>query len=132
MIQLAPGTPRELGYAEITAPDTQTGVGSKDVAGLSIPVTVGSRPIIVVLSGSTLSNSAAGGWGAVKIQEGASALASVQAVLTTLALPVHRERRLTPSAGSHTYKVVLAQVTSGNTTLAASATDPVSLHVFEV
>lgn len=122
----------ELGYAEITANHVQTGAGSADVAGLSVTANVGGRPIIVRLNASSVFNSSASGISTLKILEGSTQLASVTATLTTTTIPVAREVRLSPSAGSHTYKVSLTQVITGNSTLSASATDPASLQVVEV
>jgi len=131
MIQLAPGTPRELGYAEITSSVVQTGVGSTDVAGLSVTVTVGSRPILIIVSGSSIYCSAAGSVGGFTVKEGSTQLGAYSAVGTTI-FPVVRILRLAPSAGSHTYKVNINQLVTGNTTLGGSATDPCSIQVLEV
>lgn len=132
-IQLAPG-PRnvELGYAEITSNFTQTGAGSSDVTGLSVTVNVGARPILVILGASAFYNSSASGVGGLTIKEGSTSLGALTASLTTLVLPVFRQVRLNPSAGSHTYKVVISQLITGNTILTGSATDPASLHVIEI
>lgn len=132
-ICLYPGsTGVELGYAEITADVTQTGSGNQDVAGLSVTVNVGSRPIIVQIGAKSLANSSASGVGVLSIKEGATTLATISAVLSTLTLPIFRSRRLAPSAGSHTYKVNLAQLVTGNSTLGAASTDPAFIHVIEV
>ena len=122
----------ELGYAQITSAFTQTGAGASDVTGLSVTVTVGSRPIVVILAAESMSLSSASGLGGAIIQEGATVLAATSVGLTTIGFPVNRRVRLTPSEGSHTYKIVLNQLVTGNTTLAASATGPASIQVIEV
>lgn len=122
----------ELGYAAVTANVTRTGAGTDDVAGLSVTVTVGFRPIIVRVNALSINNSSASGVGNIQIKEGATVLAGVNATLTTDYIPVSREARLAPSAGSHTYKITLGQLVTGNTVLTASATDPAFIQVIEV
>lgn len=131
-IRVTPQGPRELGYAEITAEVTQTGVGNTDVPGLSVTVTVGTRPIVVEIGGTALHLSSASGIGGLTIKEGSTNLASFSSVLSTTYLPVARKVRLAPSAGSHTYKVNIAQITAGNTILTAAADNPAYIHVYEV
>lgn len=132
-ICLYPGsTGVELGYAEITSNVTQTGLGSTDIAGLSVTVNVGARPILVKFGARSLTNSSASGVGGVIIKEGATSLCSGLASLTTLAMPIYREVRLAPSAGSHTYKAVITQLVTGNTTLAAASGEAAYIQVVEV
>lgn len=133
MISLSPGPAGvELGAAILTSNVVQTGAGNQDIADLTLTVEVGARPILLLLSGGSFANSAAGGVGTLQIKEGATILGSVQAVLTTLSIPVIRAVRLSPAAGPHTYKVNLGQLVTGNTTLSASATEPTLLEVLEV
>lgn len=122
----------ELGYAAITANVTQTGAGNVDVPGLSVTVTVGSRPIIVQVGASGLANSSASGVGGLQIKESTTVLASMSVILTALTFPVFRSVRLAPSAGSHTYKVNLSQLVTGNATLSAASTDPAFIQVIEI
>lgn len=124
--------PRELGYAQITTTATQTGAGSGDVSGLSVTVTVGSRPIVVEFGCDGLVNSSALGITQVNIQEGATILSAATVSLTTVGMVICRRVRLTPSAGSHTYKIALGQVTAGNSQIVCSATDPAYIWVYEV
>lgn len=122
----------ELGYAKITSTFTQTGVGSGDVTGLSISVTVGTRPIIVEFGCDGLVNSSASGIAQVNIQEGATILSGATVSLTTVGQVICRRVRLTPSAGSHTYKIALGQVTAGNSQIVCSATDPAYIQAIEI
>lgn len=132
-ICLYPGsTGVELGYAEITADVTQTGSGNQDVAGLSVTVNVGARPIIVQIGAKALASSSASGISSLSIKEGTTTLATISAILSTFSLPVFRSVRLAPSAGAHTYKVNLAQLVAGNGTISAAATDPAFIQVIEV
>lgn len=124
----------ELGFAQVTSNTTQTGAGVSDVPGLEVTVTVGSRPIVLLLSAQSLVNSSGSGVGYVALQEVTplTTLGSCIASGTALPLPVARRVRLAPSAGSHTYKVVVGQLVTGNTTLQATALDPASIQVVEV
>lgn len=125
---------RELGYAEITSNVVQTGAGSQDVAGLSITVEVGDRPIRLEFGCGALSNSLAAGLTSISLMEGAVVLASANAGLAAAGTnyTITRAVRLNPSPGTHTYKINLAQVTSGNCTLGASATTPAYITAIEV
>jgi len=120
----------ELGYAERGTDFTQTGAGNSDVTGLQVTVTVGTRPINIIVSAAGISNSSGSGLAFVNIKEGSTALGAVGAGLGTAneIYPVNRVIRLAPSAGSHTYKVNLQQFVTGNTTLNATS----SIQVIEV
>jgi hypothetical protein len=127
----------ELGYAEITSNYVQTGAGNSDVTGLSTTVTVGSRPIRIEFACSSIQNSSASpsGLTSLAINEGSTILTTAAfGGLTTanVTVPVTRSVRLAPSAGSHTYKIVLGQVVAGNSTIAAAATSPAYIWVTEV
>lgn len=115
---MARGT--ELGYAEITTDFTTTSTTGADVTGLTITVTVLERPIKVIIDGRALSNSGAAG-AVIIIYEGATALALFDD-LSAFRVGFHREVRLAPSAGSHTYKAVLLTGGSGTATLTAGGT----------
>ena len=126
---------RELGYASITSTFTQTGAGNSDVTGLSVTVTVGTRPINVIFSCASVSNNNASGIAYLKIMEGATLLGNAVISLSAVGQALHRTVRLSPSAGSHTYKVNLQQVVTGNTSLFADSGTtygPASIQVIEV
>jgi antitoxin (DNA-binding transcriptional repressor) of toxin-antitoxin stability system len=124
----------ELGYASRTTDFTQTGSGNSDVTSLSVTVTVGTRPINVIISAAGMTNSSASGLGFVNVKEGSTVLGYVSAGLSTAneIYPVNRVIRLAPSAGSHTYKVNLSQFITGNTTLKATSDSVASIQVIEV
>lgn len=125
----------ELGYAQITSNTTQTGYGSVDVSGLSVTVTVGSRPIKVIFDAQSVTNSASNGIGTVDIYEGSTKLAGVTVSNVSVAAinsaAAHREYRAAPSAGSHTYKIKLSSLV-GNTTLYGATDSPAFIQVIEV
>ena len=122
----------ELGYAEITANDTQTGAGNKDVSGLSVTITVAARPILILAGASSLSNSSASGISQFRIMESSTVLATYTISQTTLAVVPMRTVRLAPSAGSHTYKINILQFVTGNTVLGAGATDPTFIQAIQI
>lgn len=125
----------ELGYAEITTSfaGTTASTTDQDVTGLSVTVTVGSRPIEIIVSAGRFSNDSTGGT-SVKIKEGATTLGVMQnASGAGVNVPCFRRIRLNPSAGSHTYKLTIACIgAAGTPTLVALATDPASISVCEV
>lgn len=125
----------ELGYAQITSDVTQTGFGSLDVPGLSVTVTVGSRPVKVIFDAQGVTNTSANGVGTVDIYEGASKLANVTvsniSVASLNVAAAHREHRMAPSSGSHTYKIRLSSLV-GNTTIKAAADSPAFIQVVEI
>ncbi len=123
----------ELGYASITSTVTQTGAGNQDVAGLSVTVTVGSRPIRIEFSAPNISNSSSSGLTIISIMEASTQLTNLAyGSGTTATAPANRSVRLAPSAGAHTYKVNLTQFVTGNSALGASATAPAHIWVTEV
>lgn len=124
----------ELGYAEITSSYTQTGAGTSDVTGLSVTVTVGARPIVVSFNCQNVYNSAATGLTAIYIKESTTTLQSATVYGSTVAIqiPVAASVRLAPSAGSHTYKISVQQLITGNSIVSAATTGPTSIQVVEV
>ena len=121
----------ELGYSQITANDTQTGVGNHDVTGLSVTVTVGTRPIKVIFDCGGGGNSGAGTT-LITILEDNVQVALINLGVANVSTPTHREVRRAPSAGSHTYKINLNQFSAGNSTIAAAANSPAFIQVIEL
>lgn len=123
----------ELGYAQRTTNFTQSGVGNSDVTGLSTTVTVGARPIIVEFGCESVHNSGSSGLSRIQIQEGSTVLAIAWAQGAASELrTISRKVRLSPSAGSHTYKINLAQLVSDNSVITAQSTSPAFIQVIEV
>lgn len=125
---------RELGYAEITANVALTG-STADIPGLSITVTVGARPIKLIFDAQSGQISAAGNFNTLQIVEGPTILTAVQygvASANTI-FPLHREKRLAPSAGVHTYKIQggVAGTAGATDRLVATATSPAFLQAVE-
>lgn len=132
-----PNRGTELGYAEITSSATSTNTVSPydDVAGLSVTVTVGTRPILIRAWCSELRHSVAAGRSLILIKEGTTILAYGQVAASGTASRASNgiaEIRLNPSAGAHTYKVGLGGFDAGTMTVVAFATAPAHIHVTEV
>ena len=127
----------ELGYAEITSSFSTTSTSFVDVTGLTTTVTVGARPILVVLF--TNGFSGPGTYGAsVILKEDSTELGAIMTTLQTAAHPGMGMRRLAPSAGSHTYLIRAKSVSAGTTTIAAgtgasnSTNMPAYIQVLEI
>jgi hypothetical protein len=133
IVVASPPGPVELGYAEITADDVNATAAARDVAGLSVTVPVGSRPIKLEFYSGGVKNGTLNQFIDVQIKEGATVIAEAFAGGTTAAalFPCKIERRVVASAGSHTYKITTAPLSSGTVTVAAAATNPAFIRVTE-
>lgn len=129
---------KELGYAEVTSSLTTTvttDANRVDASGLIITVTVGTRPIILEFYGwvwNTTLNSgvsiflvenAAGNSNNTPILQKAN---MISAGIASASIPFNLRARLAPSAGSHTYKVMFAAITSGTATIFGSSVAPLA------
>lgn len=102
-----------IGYNEVTA--SQTGITSAtDLTGLSVTVTLPASRRIKVTGQATVTRTVADGQVLGRIQEGASAL-GVFAYHNALTEHSGGEVILTPSSGSHTYKLTLERQTGTGT-----------------
>jgi hypothetical protein len=130
-------SPSELGSAEITSDATRAATSYADVAGLSVTVTVGTRPIVIEFDCPNAYNSNANGGVGVAILEDGVVIATASTLINSAnaAVPLARSVRRAPSAGSHTYKIQLKTGFSGTATLKAdsgTSLGPTSLHVLQV
>lgn len=129
----------ELGSAEITSTATTTSATAAAVAGLSVTVTTGTRPIRVDFSG-LLSNSVAANYTNVLLFEDGVQILNLGTYFATASvnIPCAGFARRTPSAGSHTYTVEMANTnvgggtTTGTASILAGATYPATLEVTEI
>lgn len=130
-----------LGSTSITASvgPTSTSTSDVDVTGLAVTVTVpsGGRKVVIVAKGGAYLQSAVGtAYGVIKVKEGSTVLDSTSVSPATATFPdgwIVMTDPLTVSAGSHTYKVAVANNATGPTyTIGASATNPTSISVFLV
>lgn len=127
----------ELGHTEITTDATRAATSYADVAGLSVTVTVGARPIAIEFDCAAALNSSANGGIVVGVLEDGVMIGTVQTFFADAnsTAPLHRRLRRNPSAGAHTYKIQLKTSFAGTATLRAdsgSAYGPTSLSVVEV
>lgn len=124
-----------LGYAEVTA--NQTGITTEtDLTGLSVTVTVAdSRRIKITYFGAheinTVDNRVV-----ASIKESTTTLAFLQTHHSEAATPgrhnAYGAAVITPSSGSHTYKVTMLAPDAGSASLAASATGPAFILVEDI
>ena len=133
------GIAKELGYAAITSDLTTSSTTMEDATGLSVAVTVGSLPILVEAyigeartdkNGARVIAELYDNTGAARVQLGIVTSVTTAGVGQVL----YMAARLTPAAGSRTYKVrwsVDAGV-SANGTLRASSTGPAFIRVTEI
>lgn len=115
----------QLGYAEVTA--NQTGITSEtDLTGLSVAVTVGANRRIKITGQGHVTPQTSVGTCVGRIKEGATNLgrwagADGGTPIGNSSLEIG-SAILTPSAGSHTYKLTLQKFTGGNTVDLTAAT----------
>lgn len=126
--------PSELGYAQITTNATQTSTTATDVPGLSVTVTTGSRPIMVIFDAVNCNNDTSGGAWIASIAEDGTVIASASGTSAAAAqsLPAHREVRRSPTPGSHTYKIQLSRFGGVTAAIAATAANPAYIQVREI
>ena len=126
-------TPVEIGYAQTTATFTTSSASYVDVTGLQVTVTVTARPVKVIFDAVCSGNTGGQPIG-ILIMEGGVQLQSCYASApgANYLLPIHREVRLTPSPGAHTYKVVLCSGGGATSSIQAGPTFPAFIQVIEL
>lgn len=126
-----------LGYAEVTAAQTLTNTAVEtDMTGLTVTVTVGTNRRIRISAQGVLSRTVADGVTVGRIKEGGTELnrwAQHSPSATTEFDNATGAAVLTPTAGSHTYKLTLQRFSgTGNVTLNAAATNPAFILVEDI
>lgn len=123
----------QLGYAEITT--TQGSITTvTDITGLAVTITVpAGRRIKITVEAGVNSNTVTDGVD-VQICEGATVLQDRTAKLDTNAeVAIHTDVILTPSAGTHTYKVRASRFAgSGSVTFVAASNKPAYILVEDI
>lgn len=126
--------PIELGYVELTA--SQTGISATvltDITGLTLTVTVGSRPILIGLYCPQVdAGSSAGQLCQVAIIDVTAGVQIQAGQSPGTGSFIHISRRVHPAAGMRTYKVQAKGDGSTVGRFLASATLPAYLHINEV
>lgn len=126
---IAPGT---LAYTAITSDQASIGTSNTDVTGGSATAAVVSGRRVKVTGFLTFTIGASASVAIIRIFEGATQLAECQVVLTGAGFATSScIAVLTPSAGSHTYKLV-ATCNAGTVTSKASATTPAFILVEDI
>lgn len=114
-----------LGYAEVTS--SQTGITTEtDLTGLSVTVSVGESRRIRISSQITLvGDGTASQRGALRIKESTTELQRARGIVGTasaeLVVTITSGVVLTPSSGSHTYKLTLEPEVGGTEVASAAA-----------
>lgn len=122
-----------LGFAQVTANQTPI-TAEVDLAGLSVTVTVAAGRRIRVTAYVPASNTTTSSQDVLYLYDGGSIVEQVwsnTAPTAGVQHPQHLSVPLTPSAGSHTYKLRQTN-TAGTTTMVASATEPAWILVEDI
>lgn len=129
------GPAGHLGYAQITASQSTSSTSLVDVTGLSVTVTVGSRPIRIICYSWGSLNSGSDLRTQFSLRDVTAGVEVQYAIITStgsqqeaLCLVAY----LTPAAGSRTYKLQFAAAVNGTSTISAAATRPAFILVEEV
>jgi hypothetical protein len=125
------------GYAEILASSTVNatgGLGTSDVPGLSVNVTLSSARRYKVTYDGSLIMTATAGEGTVAIKDGSTVLAYTANALSTVIRPGHVEKIVVaPTDGAHTFRISLGRVSgTGNVNVAAGANLPAFILVEDI
>lgn len=121
-----------LGYAQVTA--SQAGItAAVDLTGLSVTVTVGTSRRIRVTGSVYLTSTVLDDGMASRILEGANMLQEGQAPARPVYASIERSVILTPTPGSHTYKMQALRASgAGSVTSGAGATYPAFILVEDI
>lgn len=124
-----------LAYAEVTA--NQTGISTEtDLTGLTVTVTVpAGRRIRITAHCAEIDNDSTAGSVIGRIKEGATVLGlfAADTLASSVAICADASVVITPTAGSHTYKLSLHKnVGAGSISLSASATQPAFILVEDI
>jgi hypothetical protein len=113
-----------IGHVEVAA--VQGSITTEvDLTGLAVTVTVNTSRRIKLEAFGSLQSTVGGDLGAIFIKESATQLSAAQKRLETSNTFVYAVAILTPSGGSHTYKLTAARTSgTGTVTMTASATQP--------
>lgn len=121
-----------IGYAQATSNQGSITTGV-DLTSLSVPVTLVAGRRIRITGSTYPSSTVTSDRVTMTINEGGTQLQEGSIVPTSSAIHIERSVVLTPSAGSHTYKLTMARsVGSGTVTSNASATFPAFILVEDI
>lgn len=121
-----------IGYAEKTT--SQAGIGAEtDITGLSVNVTVPAGRRIRITGSVSFLPTVANQNNRLRIKEGGTVFQTIDSIQASTGQEERVEGSvvISPTAGSHTYKLS-GQVTSGTTTVVAGATIPAFILVEDI
>lgn len=122
----------QLAYAQVTA-SQGTFTAETDLTGLSVNITVPAGRVLRVSGHCEISSSVSDGTMRLSIFEGATLLNMDEQNGTINAQGLNASAVISPSAGSHTYKLSgLRSAGTGNLTMAAGATFPAYILVEDI
>jgi len=121
-----------LGYAQVTS--LQSGITTEvDITGLSVSVAVGTNRRIKITAQLSAASSVTDDVGEMYIKEGSTRLQSSHVTLrNAAALTMTAVVLVSPSSGSHTYKISFARVGSGTANTSVGVNDPGLILVEDV
>lgn len=121
-----------LGYAQVTANQTGIGATETDLTGLTVTVTVPANRRIRITGKAIFNSASVGGIAFLFLKEGATQHNEDIATLTNGDYwGGHVEVVLTPTEGTHTYKLTARQ-SAGTLTLEAAAAHPAYILVEDI
>lgn len=124
-----------IGYVEITSNLGTFTSGSQDLSGLSVTVTVNSSRRVRIEGRCRWSSDVAADDAQLQVNESSTVLQKTVGTMprTTVSYGAFVSVVLTPSSGSHTYKLTGGrEAGTGNVSLAAGATSPAFLLVEDI
>lgn len=122
-----------IGDVEVTA--NQGSITTEaDLTGLSLTVTVNTSRRIKISAAITMQNGTNSNGAILRIKESSTVLKECAKVNVSNAVGENMSTHvvITPSAGSHTYKVSLTNLIGGTVVMTASGTNPASLLVEDI
>lgn len=128
--------PAELGYAQIISNISTSSTAYVDT-GLSVTVTVGTRPLIVEAWCLGMWHSSANFLHRLRLYDATAGVEIAYGDSRSIATsnsssPRYVKARVTPPPGTRTYKVQYATVDAGTASMGATSTSPAFLRVTEV
>lgn len=137
LLEGSTGPAGELGYAAVTTASWNTTSGTLvDMSGLSVTVTVGTRPVIVTLYISQWSHSVNNARAEAALVDSTAGTVVQQNIIaaggTGNGQGFSVIARVQPGAGSRTYKAQYKAVDAGTVTMNAGSTQPAFIQVVEV
>lgn len=120
------------GYVEATATQSSLEAGV-DLTGLSVTITFPANRRVRLAAYAPLQGSVAGDLARLDIKDGSTVVCGDQQRLETANTGFHAERFVTPTVGSHTYKLTATRTTgTGTLILAATSTNAAWLSVTDL